>query len=82
MMLFTSEYFVFCFPFFKCLNFKIYERVRPLMTSHDFGVKLVPLVTFHHQSLTAFSKITSQTYDSHTASHKKLNCLQKLFATV
>lgn len=24
------------------------------MTSHNFGVKLVPLVTFHHQSLDCF----------------------------
>jgi len=52
------------------------------MTSHDFAVKLVPLVTFHHQSLTASSKMTLQTYDPNTASHKKLNCLQKVFATV
>jgi hypothetical protein len=33
------------------------------MTSYDFGVKLIPLVTFNHQSLTACSKMTLQTYD-------------------
>ena len=49
-------YRIFCvlLSFFKCLNFKIYKRGRPSMTSHNFGVKLVPLVTFHHQSLDCF----------------------------
>ena len=75
---------IFCvlLSFYKCLSFKIYKRGHPSLTSHDFAVKLVPLVTFHHQNLTASSKMTSQTYDPNTASHKKLNCLQKVFATV
>jgi hypothetical protein len=52
------------------------------MTSHDFGLKLVPFVTFHHQSLTASSKMKSQTYNPRTSSHKKLNCLLKVFAMI